>query len=133
MPRKPSSGDTVALECARVSRAFASILSAAMASLLLHYAVRLAAAYATMRSGDRVAAVVALEQEREAALASLRISIRRQRKDAIERARKALRHDRFRISLHTGRRAPFPYLSEPMPPTHPSARLPAWRRPSPRL
>lgn len=133
MPRGSRTGDTVALECARVSRAFASILSAAMASLLLHYAVRLAAAYAAMKPRDVAAAVAALEHEREAALASLRISIRQQWKEAIERARKALRHDRFRISLRTGRRAPFAYLSEHAPPTHPSARLPAWRRPSPRL
>jgi hypothetical protein len=132
MPRRSTSGDTVALECARVSRAFASILSAAMASLLLHYAARLAAASVTKSPGDRAAAVAALEHEREAALASLRISIRQQRKEAIEGARKALTHDRFRVSFRTGRRTPFAHSGEQASPVRPSARLRARRRPTPR-
>jgi hypothetical protein len=132
MPRRSRSGDSIALECARVSRAFASILSAAMAGLLLHYAVRLAAAYATMKPRDVAAAVAALEHEREAALAALRNSIRQQRKDAMERARRSLTRNRG-ILFRTGRRAPFAHLSEQASPVRPSTRFHARRRPLPRL
>jgi hypothetical protein len=94
------------MECARVSRAFESILSAATANLLLHYTARLAAAMATKSPGERAAAIAALEHERDAALAGLRASIREQRKEAIERARKALTLDRFQVSFRTDRQKP---------------------------
>jgi hypothetical protein len=106
MPRRLVGGDAVGIERARLSRAFAVILGAATASLLLHYAARLAAAAATKGPGTRAAAIAALEQERDTALAVLRASIRQQRKEAIERARKALTHDRFRVSFPTDRQSP---------------------------
>jgi hypothetical protein len=116
----PASGDAAAVECARVSRAFASILSVATASLLLHYAARLAAASATKSPGERGAAIAALEQEREAALAALRASIRQQRKEAMDRARKALTNHRFRLSFPTAQRSPFAQPREHDPPVPPS-------------
>jgi hypothetical protein len=112
LPRMQASGGAAAVECARVSRAFASILSVATASLLLHYAARLAAASATKNPGERAAAIAALEREREAALAALRASIRQQRKEAMDRARKTLTNHRFRLSFPTGRQPPFAQLRE---------------------
>jgi hypothetical protein len=112
MPRRSAGGDAVATECARVSRAFESMLGAATANLLLHYAARLAAASATKSPSERAAAIAALEQERAAALAALRASIRQQRKEAIERARKAPTHDRFRVSVPAPRQKPLARSSE---------------------
>jgi hypothetical protein len=98
--------DGVGIECARLSRAFAVILGAATASLLLHYAARLAAAAATKGPGERAAAIAALEQERDAAVAALQASIRQQRREAIERARAALARPRFRIAFPADRQSP---------------------------
>jgi hypothetical protein len=98
--------DVFGIECARLSRAFEAMLSAAMANLLLHYGARLAAASVTIGPGGRVAAIAALEQERNAALAALRAYIRQERKEAIERARNALTHDRFHVSIPADRRSP---------------------------
>jgi hypothetical protein len=98
--------DVIGIECARLFRAFAVILGAATASLLLHYAVRLAAASATKGSGERAAAIAALERERDAAIAALQASIRQQRREAIERARSALARPRFRIAFPADRQSP---------------------------
>jgi hypothetical protein len=106
MPRRSDRGDAVAMECARVSRAFESILSAAMASLVLYYTARLAAASATKSPGERAAAIAALEQEREAALSALRASVHQQRKQAIDRARAALARPRFRVVYPADRQGP---------------------------
>jgi hypothetical protein len=120
LPRKPAGSDAVALECARISRAFASILSAATASLLLHFAARIAAAAATKSPGERAAAIAALEREREAALAALRASIRQQRKEAMIQARKSLTGHRFRLRFPVGRGRPFAQPREQPPPAPPS-------------
>jgi hypothetical protein len=88
------------------------MLSAATASLLLHFAARIAAASATTSPGQRAAAVAALEREREAALAALRASTREQRKEAMDRARKALTNHRFRLWFPTAQRPPFAYPRE---------------------
>jgi hypothetical protein len=107
LPRTRSTArDAIGIECARLSRAFAVILGAATASLLLHYAVHLAAAAATKAPGERTAAIAALEQERDAAVAALQVSIRQQRREAIERARAALACPRFRIALSADRQSP---------------------------
>jgi hypothetical protein len=107
MPRTgPAARDAIGIECARLSRAFAVILGAATASLLLHYAVRFAAASATKGPGGRAAAIAALEQERDAAIAALQASIRQQRREAIERARTALARPRFRIVYPADRQSP---------------------------
>jgi hypothetical protein len=87
--------DVIGIECARLWRAFAVILDAATANLLLHYAARLAAASATSHPSGRAAAIAALEQERNAALAALQACIRQQRKDAIDRARRLQVRARF--------------------------------------
>jgi hypothetical protein len=128
LPRKPAGNNAVALQCARVSRAFAFILSAATASLLLHFAARIAAAWATKNPGERAAAIAALEREREAALGALRASIRQQRKEAMTRARKALTSHRFRLSLPVGRRRPFAQPREQPPPV-PASRCRRLRQP----
>lgn len=100
MPRMGSaSRDIVAVECARIVRAFEGILASATTSLLLHYVARLAAAAATKGPGERAAAIAALEQERDAAVAALQASIHQQRREAIARARRALARPRFRIAL----------------------------------
>jgi hypothetical protein len=101
-----------------------------MASLLLHFAARLAAASATKNPGERTAAIAALEREREAALAALRASIRQQRKEAMTQARKALTSHRFRLSFPVGRRRPFAQSLEQPPPASPS-RCSRLRQPQP--
>jgi hypothetical protein len=107
MPRtRLAARDATGIECARLARAFAVILGAATTSLLLHYAARLAAASATKGPGERAAAIAALEQERDSAIAALQASIRQQRKQAIERARAALARPRFRIALPADRQSP---------------------------
>jgi hypothetical protein len=103
---RPAARDAIGIECARLSRAFAVILGAATASLLLHYAVRLAAASATKGPGERAAAIAALEQEREAAVTALQASIRQQRREPIERARAALARPRFRVAFPADRQSP---------------------------
>src|ERR1700710_1802731 len=101
LPRRRSAArDAIGIECARLWRAFAVILDAATANLLLHYAARLAAASATSHPSGRMAAIAALEQERNAALAALKASLRQHRKDAIDRARQLLLHHvRFRVGV----------------------------------
>jgi hypothetical protein len=103
---KPAASGAIGIECARLFRAFAVMLGAATASLLLHYAARLAAVSATKAPGERAAAIAALEQERDAAVAALQASIRQQRKEAIDRARSALDRPRFRIAYPADRRSP---------------------------
>jgi hypothetical protein len=103
---RPAARDAIGIECARLSRAFAVILGAATAGLVLHYAARLAAVSATKQPSERVAAIAALEQERDAAVAALRVSIRQQRREAIERARAALARPRFHIALPADRQSP---------------------------
>jgi hypothetical protein len=98
--------DIIAVECARIARAFEVILAAATTSLLLHYAARLAAAAAAKSPVERAAAIAALEQERDAAVAVLRATIRQQRREAIERARAALARPRFRIAFPADRQSP---------------------------
>jgi hypothetical protein len=117
MPRmRPAARDSIAVECARLVRAFEAILSAATASLLLHYAARLAAAAVTKGPGERAAALAALERERDAALAALQAAIHQQRKEAIERARRALAHPHFRAAFAADRQnPPFPSREQVSP------------------
>jgi hypothetical protein len=116
MPRRRSAArDAIGIECARLWRAFAVILDAATASLLLQYAARLAAASATSHPSGRVAAIAALEQERDAALAALKASLRQQRKDAIDRARRLQGRAHFHAIFSAGRpsRIDVPQLHAP--------------------
>jgi hypothetical protein len=107
MPRKRSAvRDIIAVECARIARAFEGILAAATTSLLLHYAARLAAVAATKAPSERAAAIAALEQERDTALAALQASTRQQRRQAIDQARAALARPRFRIVYPADRQSP---------------------------
>jgi hypothetical protein len=117
MPRRRSAArDAIGIECARLWRAFAVILGAATASLLLQYAARLAAASATSHPNAGAAAIAALEQERNAALAALQASIRQQRKDAIDRARRLQVRARFCVEIPVEPPRPFVRTGERMSP-----------------
>jgi hypothetical protein len=128
MPRMRRAGDAVGIECARLFRAFAVILGAATASLLLHYAARLTAAAVTRAPSERAAAIAALEQERDAAVAALQASILQQRKEAIDRARRALVRYRFRIAYPADRQSPPVRSSERVLPVRRSLRVRRVRR-----
>jgi hypothetical protein len=109
MGRKPRSNssisDEIGVECARLSRAFADILSAALSGILIHYAVRLAAVAITNRE-CRVAAIAALRQERDAAIDRLRMHVQQQRREALTRALSRRRRGRFRLSASRVRSFP---------------------------
>ena len=103
------------MECARIARAFAGVMNAAIAQLLQHYGVRLAA-LALCRRGDTVASLTALRAERDAAIARMRSVIRLERRAALAEARRRARLRR----LFTSRAG----ASHPSPP-HPKPSRPA--------
>jgi hypothetical protein len=94
--RRMRSSDEAAIACARIARAFQSELSAAMASLHLHYAARISGLLLTKR-GDLGTAIAALQQERDAAIARLQDTIRQRKANAMQAARRAMRR-RFRVA-----------------------------------
>lgn len=94
--RRMRSSDEAAIACARIARAFQTELSAAMASLHLHYAARISGLRLTKR-GDLGAAIAALHRERDAAIARLQDTIRQRKANAMQAARRALRR-RFRVA-----------------------------------
>jgi hypothetical protein len=93
-------GDGAAAQYAQVSHAFDIKLNAALARLRLHYAVRLAGLRLTARR-DAGAAIDALLQEQESALASMREAILLERRQALRAIRRQHRPHRFRARLET--------------------------------
>jgi hypothetical protein len=87
-------GDGVAVERARIARAFHGMLSAAMARLSLHYAARIAGLLLTARA-DSAAAVAALLAERHTALGQLRLAILEDRRAALRAIRRRERGSRY--------------------------------------
>ncbi|NEV79022.1 hypothetical protein DYI24_18460 [Rhodopseudomonas sp. BR0C11] len=85
--------DEAAVMRARIMAAFASLLDIAIARLLLHYAARMAGLL-TFGKSERLAAMAALQQERDEAVQRLRQSILEERRRALRSVR-----DRARRSL----------------------------------
>lgn len=94
--RRISSSDEAAIACARLARAFQSELSAAMAALHSHYAARISGLLLT-GCGDQSAAIAALQQERDVAVARLQDTARQRKANAMQAARRAIRR-RFRVA-----------------------------------
>jgi hypothetical protein len=90
--------DDTAILRARIARAFDALLNAALARLRLYYAARISGLMLVARS-DRAAAVAALTNERDAALAELGRSIGESRRRAPIAARRMVRKRRYRIGL----------------------------------
>lgn len=86
--------DEVAVDRARVARAFDVLMNAAMARLRLHYAARIGGLLLLGRA-DQSAAVAALLNERDTALARLQNSIGESRKEAMRAARRTPRRKRY--------------------------------------
>lgn len=106
----PPRDDAIAVECARIAVAFECLLSAALAQLVMHYGSRLCAINLCARPGN-TAALAALRQERDAALAALRATIGAQKRQALATARaKRWRRRRYRPARHN---------SQPNPPFRP--------------
>jgi hypothetical protein len=82
--------DGRAVAWARIGLAFESLLSAAMAQLYLHYAARIGA-LTVCRRGDQAAAIAALRQEREAALARLQSDMTQEKETAMRTARETMK------------------------------------------
>jgi hypothetical protein len=89
-------GDDSAIVCARIMRAFDSLLGAAMARLRLHYAARIGALWLVARV-DQSAAMAALTNERDTALNQLRQTILADRRAALQAARRRARQKRYRV------------------------------------
>jgi hypothetical protein len=88
--------DDAAVLRARIMRAFDALLNAALARLRLYYAARISGLLLMARS-DRAAAVAALINERDAALAELERSIRESRRRALMAARRVVRQRRYHV------------------------------------
>jgi hypothetical protein len=87
-------GDGVAVERARVARAYHGLLSAAMARLSLHYAARIAGLLLAARADSGVA-VAALMAERDTALDQLRRAILDDRRAALRAVQRRERVGRY--------------------------------------
>ncbi|WP_157223478.1 hypothetical protein [Rhodovulum sp. PH10] len=79
-------GEAVAVECTHIAAAFEAMLGAALAQLMLQFAARLAAVELDMPRELQVSALAALRQERDAALAILRATIRAGKRAALAAA-----------------------------------------------
>jgi hypothetical protein len=88
--------DESAVTCARIARAFDSLLSASMARLRLHYAARISALVLAGR-GEQTAAVAALASEHDAALEQLRHASHDRRREALRFARRRSRQKRMGV------------------------------------
>jgi hypothetical protein len=105
-PRRRSpqryASDESAVAAARVNAAFATVLNASMGRLRMLYAARIAA-LALVSPGDYAAALIALTQERDAAMNQLRAELLQSRRRAIAEARRR------------GRRKPVPVRPAAVP------------------
>lgn len=75
--------------------AYGALIGAALSSVRMHFAVRIAA-LALTRGHDRAAALAALEAERDAALAQLAERLKAEKHRALRQVRRARR--RYRIA-----------------------------------
>jgi len=90
--------DESAVACARIARAFDSLLNAAMARLRLHYATRISGLL-LLSPRDQAAAVAALMNERDAALEILRREFTERRREALRIARRQRRRRRYSVAI----------------------------------
>jgi hypothetical protein len=90
--------DDVAILRARIGRAFDVLLNAAIVRLRLFYAARISGLLLVAQS-DRGAAVAALMNERDAALAELERAILESRRRALMKARRGVRKRCYRIGF----------------------------------
>lgn len=93
---RSEAGDEAALARASVIRAFDSLLRAGLSRLQLHYAARIVGLIITSPR-ERQAAIAALVNEREAALARLREEIAQSRARHLAGLRRRRRRRRYRI------------------------------------
>lgn len=96
--------DELAVTRARLMRGYDSLLRAKLSSLQLHYAARLAGLMVTSPR-ERQAAVAALIQERDAALARLRDEMAQSRTSQLAGLRRTRRRRRYRVRAGPSRPA----------------------------